>query len=108
MQILYSVICTLYLQALHTWVWAVSLIVPLFLADPLKLSQIVWGVSVSWHLQDFLQMVYRIQVWALAGLLKYIQRLIPCLGCVILVIILLKDDPCLPSLRFYALCCIHP
>lgn len=63
-----------FLQTLHTWIWAVSLI---FLAGPLKLIQIGWGTPVNCHLQVFPQMFYRIQVWVLAEPLKDIQRLVP-------------------------------
>ena len=43
-------------------------------------------------------MIDRVQVWALAGPLKDIQRLIPksllhCLGCVLRVIVLLEGKP---------------
>ena len=40
----------------------------------------------------------RVQVWALAGPLKDIQRLVPtpllrCLGCVLRVVVLLESEP---------------
>ena len=43
-------------------------------------------------------MLDRVQVWALAGPLKDIQRLVPkpllrCLGCVLRVIVLLEGEP---------------
>ena len=65
----------------------------LFSADPLKLCQFGWGASLHGYFQGF-----RVQVRALAGPLKDIQRLIPdlllrCLGCVLRVVVLLEGDP---------------
>ena len=59
---------------------------PFFSACPLKLCQ------VSPEMFD------RVQVWALAGPLKDIQRLVlkpllRCLGCVLRVVVLLKGEP---------------
>ena len=61
---------------------------PFFSADPLKLCQIGWGVSLYSYFQVSPEMFDRVEVRALAGPLEDIQRLVPkpllrCLGCVL-------------------------
>ena len=113
-------------QRLQPWaflVWCYKLdtsvfgeFLPFFSADPLKLCQVVWGVSLHSYFQVSSEMFDQVEVWALAGPLKDIQRLVPkpllhCLGCVLRVIALLEGKPS-PSLRSWALwntllCSIH-
>ena len=71
---------------------------PFFSADPLKLCQVGWGASLHSYFQVSPEMFDRVQVRALAGPLKYIQRLVPkpllcCLGCVLRVVVLLEGEP---------------
>ena len=68
---------------------------PFFTADPLKLCQVGWGVSMHSYFGVSPEMSEPAQVWALDGPLKDIQRLIPkpllhCLGCVLRDVVLLK------------------
>ena len=60
-----------------------------FSADPLKLCQVGWGALLHRYFQVSTEMFDQVQVRALAGPLKDIQRLVPkpllhCLGCVLL------------------------
>ena len=92
-----------------SWVWCYKLgkpvfeeFHPFFSADPLKLCQVGWGVSLHSYLQVSVEMFIRVQVWALAGPLKDIQKLVPkqlltCFGCVLRVFVLLKGEPSLWS-----------
>ena len=71
---------------------------PFFPADPLKRCQVGWGVSLHSYFQVSPEIFNRVQVWALAGPLRDIQRLVPkplrrCLGCVLKVVVLLKGKP---------------
>ena len=75
---------------------------PFFSADPLKLCQVGWGVLLHSYFQVSPEMFDRVQVWALAGPVKDIQRLVPkpilhCLGCVLRVVVLLEGEPSPPS-----------
>jgi hypothetical protein len=68
-----------------------------FSADPLKLCQVGWGALLH-YFQVSSEIFVRVQVWALAGPFKDIQRLVPnpllcCLGCVYRVIVLLEGEP---------------
>ena len=70
----------------------------MFSADPLKLCQVGWGASLHSYFQISSEMFDQVQVWALAGPLKDIQRLVTkprlrCLGCVIRGVVLLKGEP---------------
>ena len=77
-----------------SWVWRYKLgtpvfgeFLPFFSADPLKLCQVGWGMSLCSYFQVFPEVFDWVQVRALAGPLKGIQRLVPkpllrCLGCV--------------------------
>ena len=56
---------------------ATSLAHLIFSADPLKLCQVGWGVSLHSYFQVSPEMFDRVQVRALAGPLKDIQRLVP-------------------------------
>ena len=56
------------------------------------------GSDATQYFQVSPEMFDRVQVWALAGPLKDIQRLVPkpllhCLGCVLRVIVLLDGEP---------------
>ena len=69
----------------------------MFSADPLKLWKVGWGAIFS-YFQASPEMFDRVQVQALAGPLKDIQRLVPkpllcCLGCVLRVVVLLEGKP---------------
>ena len=82
------------LQACHTCIWGVS---PILLC---RSSQALsgWGVSLHSYFQVSPEMFDWVQVRALAGPLKDIQRLVPkpfmhCLGCVHRVVILLEGEP---------------
>ena len=73
-----------------------------FSADPLKLCQVGWGVFLHSYFQVSPEMFDRVQVWALAGPLKDIQRLVlkpllHCLGWMLRVVVLLKGEPSLQS-----------
>ena len=94
---------------------------PLFFADPLKHSQVGWGASLHSYVRVSPEMFDQVQVRALAGPLKDIQRLVPkpllrCLGCVLRVVVLLEPLPQSEVLRaleqvftkdFYVLCSVH-
>ena len=83
------------LQAWHSCIWGVS---PILLC---RSSQALsgWMGRVTAHLFSVLSRdVDRVQVRALAGPLKDIQRLVPqpllhCLGCVLRVVVLLEGEP---------------
>ena len=67
-------------------------------AYPLRLCQVGWGVSLHSYFQVFPEMFDWVQVRALAGPLKDIQRLVPkpflrCLSRVLRVIALLEGEP---------------
>ena len=77
---------------------------PFFSADPLKLCQFGWGALLHSYFQVSPEMFDQIQVRALAGPLKDIQRLVPnpllrCLVCVLMVIVLFEGEP-LPQSDF--------
>ena len=94
-----------------------------FSADPLKLCQVGWGALLLSYFQVSPEMFDWIQVRALAGPLKDIQRLVPkpllrWLGCVFRVVVLLEGEPSplskvlstleLVSIKdFSVLCSIH-
>ena len=70
---------------------------PFFSADHLKLCQVGWGASLHSYFQVSPEMLDQVQVRALAGPLKEIQRLVPkpllrCLGCVLRVVVLLEGE----------------
>ena len=74
-----------------------------FSADRLKLCQVGWGASLHSYFQVSPEMLDRVQVRALAGPLKDIQRLVPkpvlrCLGCVLRVVVLVEGEFSPPSL----------
>jgi hypothetical protein len=80
---------------LGTLVFGVFL--PFFSADPLKLCQVGWGLSLHSYFQFSPEIFERVHVWALAGPLKDIHKLIVkpvllCLGCVLRVIVLLEGE----------------
>ena len=91
-----------------SWVWRYKLgtpvfgeFLPFFSTDPLKLCQVGWGALLHSYFQVALEIFDWVQVWALAGPLKTIQRLVPkpllrCLGCVLRVVILLEGEPSKP------------
>jgi hypothetical protein len=71
---------------------------PLFSADPLKLCQVGWRASQHSYFQVSLEMLDRVQVRALAGTLKDIQRrvlkpLMRCFGGVLRVVVRLEGEP---------------
>ena len=71
---------------------------PFFSADPLKLCQVGRVASLYSYFQVSPEMFDQVQVRALAGPLKDIQRLVPkpllcCLGCVLRFIVLLEGEP---------------
>ena len=75
---------------------------PFFSADPLKLCQVEWRASLHSYFQVSPEMLDRVEVRALAGPLKDIQRLVSkpllhCLGCVLRVIVLLEGELSLGS-----------
>ena len=88
-----------------SWVWRCKFGTPVFgeflpflSAAPLKLCQVGWGALLRSYFQVSPEMFNRVQVRALAGPLKDIQRLVPmpllcCLGCVLSVIVLLEGEP---------------
>ena len=64
----------------------------------LKLYQVGWGVSLHSYFQVSPEKFSQVQVRALAGPLKDIQRLVlkpllRCLGCVLRVVVLLEGEP---------------
>ena len=68
-----------------------------FSADPLKLCQVGWEASLHCYFQISPEMLDQVQVRALAGPLKDIQRLVPkslmhYLGCVLIVTVLLEGE----------------
>ena len=72
--------------------------IPFFSAHPLKLLKLGWGLLLHSYFQVSPEMFDRVQVWALAVPLKYIQRLVQkpllhCLVCVLRVIVLLEGVP---------------
>ena len=73
-------------------------LVPFFSTDPLKLCLVGWGASLHSYFQVSPEMFDRVQVQALGGSLKDIQKLIPkrhlrCLGCALRVVVLLEGEP---------------
>ena len=63
----------------------------------LKFCWFGWGASLHSYFQVSPEMLDRVQVRALAGPLKNIQRLVPkpllhCLGCVLKVVVLLEGE----------------
>ena len=83
------------LQAWHTCIWG---FLPFFSTDPLKLCQVEWGALLHSYFQVSPEMFNLVQVQALAGPVKDIQRLVPkpllhCLGCVLRVVVLLEGEP---------------
>ena len=71
---------------------------PFISEDPLKFCQVGWGELLHSYFQVSPEMLDRVQVWAMDGPLKAIQRLVPkpllrCLGCVLRVIVLLEGKP---------------
>ena len=70
----------------------------LFSADPLKLCQVGWGALLHSYFHVSPELFNWVQVRALAGTLKDIQRLVPkpllrCLGCVLRVVVLMEGEP---------------
>ena len=70
----------------------------------LKLCQVGWGVSLHSYFQVSPEMFDRVQVRALDGALKDIQRLVRkpllhCLGCLLSVVGLFEGKSSPPSLR---------
>ena len=73
-------------------------LLPLFSADPLKPCQVKLEAFLHSYFQVSPEMFHRVQIWALAGPLKDIQRLVPkpllrCLGCVLRAVVLLEGEP---------------
>jgi hypothetical protein len=70
---------------------------PFFSADPLKLCQIGWGALLHSVFEVSQEMFDRVQLWALAGPLKDIQRdlsrSLHCLGHVLRVVVPLEGVP---------------
>ena len=71
---------------------------PLFSAVPLKICQVGWGASLHSYFQVSPEMFDRVQVRAVAGPHKDIQKLVAkrllcCLGCVLRVVVLLEGEP---------------
>ena len=117
------------------WIWCHKLGTPIFgqfcpflFAAPLKLHQVGWEALVHSHFQIAPEMFNRIQVWALAGPLMDIHRFVlkpllwylGYLGCVLMVVVLLNNEPSLQSevksaleqvfiqdVRMFIHCCIH-
>ena len=108
-QTLYSALCWSAFGSDYSlessWVWRYKLgttvfgdFLPFFSADPLKLCQVGWGALLHSYFHVSLEMFDRVQVWALVGPLKDIQRLIPksvlrCLGCALTVVVLMEGEP---------------
>jgi hypothetical protein len=61
---------------------------PFFSADPLKLCQVGWGALLHSYFQVSPEMLDRVQVRALAGPLKDIQRLVPSYSCIVIAVCL--------------------
>jgi hypothetical protein len=72
---------------------------PSFYADPLKLCQVGCGVSLHSYFQVSPEIFDRVQVWALAGPFKDIQRL----DCVVRVVVLLEGEPYGGKLQDYVI-----
>ena len=77
---------------------------PFLSADPLKLCQVGWGALLHSYFQVLPEMFDWVQVRALAGPLKDIQRLVlkpflRCLGCVLRIIVLLEGEPSPQSVK---------
>ena len=71
---------------------------PLFSGNPLKLCQVGWGASQHSYFHVSPEMLDQGHVWALAGPLKGIQRLVPkpllrYLGCMLRVVVLFEGEP---------------
>jgi hypothetical protein len=71
---------------------------PFFSEDPFKLCQFGWGASRHSYYQISIEMFDWVQVRALVGPQKDIQRLVPkpllrCIGCVLRVVVLLEGEP---------------
>jgi hypothetical protein len=71
---------------------------PFFSADILKICLVGWGASLHSYFQVSPEMFDWVQVRALAGPLKNIQRLVPkpllcSLGCALSVVVLLEGEP---------------
>ena len=71
---------------------------PFSSADPLNLCEVEWGASMHSFFQVSPEMFDWVQVRALVGPLKDIQRRVPkpllrCLGCVLRVVVLLEGEP---------------
>ena len=89
----------------YSWVWRYKLgtpvfgeFLPFFSADPLKLCQVECGASLHSYFQVSPEMFDRVQVQALAGPLKDIQRFVPkpllgFLDCVLRVVVLVEGEP---------------
>jgi hypothetical protein len=76
---------------LQAWHNCILECLPFFSTDPLKLSQVGWGALLHSYFQVSPEMLDGVQVRALAGQLKDIQRLVlkpllRCLGCVLRVV----------------------
>ena len=88
-----QVFLSMMLQSWHTCICGVSHILLCR-----SVLQVGWGVSLHCYFQVNPEMFDGVQVRALAGSLKDIQRLVPqpllqCLGCVLMVIALLEGEP---------------
>ena len=108
-QTLYSVLCWSTFGSDYSlessWVWHYKLgtpvfgeFLPFFSADPLKLRQVGWGALLYTYFQVSPEMFDLVQVQALAGPLKDIERLVQKpllrgLGCVLRVVVLLEGEP---------------
>ena len=92
----------------ESWVWRCKLgtpvfveFLPFFSAEPLKLCEVGSRALLHSYFQVSPEMFDRVQVRALAGPLKDIQRLVPkpllrCLGCGLRVVVLLEGEPSPP------------
>ena len=83
------------LQACHTSIWGAS---PILLCRSSHLCQVGWGVSLHSYFQVSAETFDRVQVRALAGPHKDVQRLVPkpflrCFGGVLRVVVLLEGEP---------------
>ena len=83
------------LHACHTCIWGVS---PILLCRSSQALSGWMGVFLHSYFHVSPEMCDRVQVWALAGPLNDIQRLVPkpllrCLGCVLRVVVLLEGEP---------------
>lgn len=100
--------CTLYCRSTFgfefSWVRLCKLctpgsgqLFPFFLTDPLSVSQIKWGVFMTYHLQVSAQIFYGVQIWGLAGLFKDVHRFVSkphqhCLSYMLWVVLMLKGE----------------